>query len=357
MLSHPVVIQKGKSDLMSFHKCHCTFIPPYILDSLSRAGNENARLSVQPGLMSRAARSTQTLSTPATQQLTTTGNESRLVYDCQQQWTLQVSLARSEGDPVSADNAVNEAYDSTGLVRTYYKNVLNRHSIDNLGLDIISNVHYGVNYLNAFWDGSQMVFGDGDGIIFVNFASSIEVVGHELTHGVTQYTAQLVYDSQPGALSEHFSDVFGCVIEQYAKGQTAHDADWLVGDEIMGPTLYGEALRSMKAPGTAYDNSLMGRDPQPNHMSGYYTGNADNHGVHINSGVPNRAFYLVATDIGTDKAGLIWYTALQKLWPTVQFSDAAQVLAQAARDLTKAGQVPPGSAQSVRTAFRAVGVI
>lgn len=285
-----------------------------------------------------------------------TGTSRREVYDSQQTWAQRVALVKAEGDPATADSDVEAAYDYAGVVREWFKNVVNRNSIDNQGLDLILNVHFGVQYMNAFWDGDEMTFGDGDGNIFVSFAKSLDVVAHELSHGVTQYTANLDYYSQSGALNESFSDVFGSVITQYFNKQTADDADWLIGDEIMGPTLFGEALRSMKAPGTAYNNSLIGQDPQPDHMNNYYTGPADNQGVHINSGIPNKAFYLVAIEIGTDKAALIWYSALQKLWSTATFADAVQVIVEAARILTKTSQVPLGSTQTVRSAFKAVGL-
>jgi Zn-dependent metalloprotease len=286
-----------------------------------------------------------------------TGNANRIVYNCQNRWEQRVEPpARSEGAPITGDDDVDKVYNYAGTVRDYFKNFLNRNSIDNLGLDLILNVHFGTQYMNAFWDGDEMTFGDGDGQIFTSFARSLDVVAHELSHGVTQYTANLEYYSQSGALNEHFSDVFGSAITQYALGQTAEQADWLIGDEIMGPELYGEALRSMSEPGTAYDNPLMGKDPQPAHMKDYFTGNEDNQGVHINSGIPNKAFYLAAMDLGTDKATLIWYTALQKLWATANFNDAVQVIVESARLLVKANQVPLGSTQKVRAAFKAVGL-
>ena len=242
-------------------------------------------------------------------------------------------------------------------MRDYFKDELNRNSIDNFGMNLILNVHFGTNYMNAFWDGDEMTFGDGDGQIFTSFAESLDVTAHELAHGVTQFTANLDYYSQSGALSEHFSDVFGTVITQYEAKQSPDKADWLIGNEIMGPTLYGEALRSMKAPGTAYDNPLLGKDPQPAHMNDYYSGPADNRGVHINSGIPNRAFYLAATDqIGTLKAARIWYHALQNLWPTADFNDAVDVIVNSARTLTLAGEVPEGTTQTVRLAFQEVGL-
>jgi Zn-dependent metalloprotease len=287
----------------------------------------------------------------------TTGEAKRKVYDSKNTWMQRVSpMKRGEGDPATGDSAVDQAYEYAGIVRDYLSTFLNRGSVDNLGMDLVLNVHYGVDYMNAFWDGDEMTFGDGDGDVFINFTKSLDVMAHEIIHGVTQFTADLDYYSQSGALNEHFSDVFGSVIQQYANGQNAGNADWLVGNEIMGPDLFGEALRSMKAPGSAYDNSLIGHDVQPSHMKDYYTGPADNQGVHINSGIPNRAFYLVAADLGTDIAALIWYTALQNLWSTAAFNDAVDVVTHAARVLTKSGRVPEGAAQTVRLAFKDVGL-
>lgn len=353
-----------------FHKCTCCFVPPDVLDNLARRGDETtrqrARATAQQSKVSREARanravpmSTMFASSPlagAGVMAPPPGSAGRLVYDSGSTWAQQVTLVRGESDPATADADVTAAFDNAGIVRKYFKDVLNRNSIDALGMNLILNVHFGASYMNAFWDGDEMTFGDGDGAIFTSFARSLDVVAHELAHGVTQFTANLDYYSQSGALNEHFSDVFGSVITQAHLGQTAHTADWLIGDEIMGPTLFGEALRSMKAPGTAYDNALIGQDPQPDHMSNYYAGPADNQGVHINSGIPNKAFYLVSMDIGTQKAAQIWYHALQNLWYNANFADAVQVISESARILTKTGVVPVGSTQSVRGAFNAVGL-
>ena len=341
---------------MVLHKCHCSFIPPHVLDKLARAGKEGARLTVQQSKLSRQKRGTREVTMSVFAGIAPAGKALRKVYDCQKKWKQQVKLVRSEGDAATTDKAVNNAYDFGGKVRDYFNKVLDRNSIDGLGMDLILNVHYGVKYMNAFWDGDEMTFGDGDGAMFVNFDKSLDVVAHELTHGVTQFTANLDYYSQSGALNEHFSDVFGSVITQYANKEDADSADWLIGDEIMGPDLYGESLRSMKAPGTAYDNEIMGSDPQPDHMNNYYAGPEDERGVHINSGIPNKAFYLVSMEIGTDKAALIWYQALQNLWATAQFNDAVQVIVQSARELTKKKKVPLGSTQTVRSAFKEVGL-
>jgi Zn-dependent metalloprotease len=233
-------------------------------------------------------------------------------------------------------------------------------------MDIICNVHYGVKFNNAFWDGEQINFGDGDGIRFTNFAKSLDVIGHELGHGVVQYTANFEYHDQMGALNEHYADVFGTMVTQWLENKAkdkevdwveiAERADWLIGDEIMGPDLYGEALRSMSEPGTAYDNKILGKDPQPDHMKDIYTGPNDNGGVHINSGIMNKAFYLTAIEIGTDQATLIWYNALQHLWSTAIFKDAVVEIVKAARVLAKNNKVHKNSTQRVRAAFREVGL-
>jgi Zn-dependent metalloprotease len=341
---------------MAHHKCNCTFVPPQVLENLAKAGVEEARLSIQQSKLSRKKRAAKEIDMQAFIGAKTRAKSNRKVYDCQNKWQQRVKLVRDEGKPETGDDDVDRVYTYAGDVRDYFNKVLKRNSIDNKGMDLILNVHYGEDYMNAFWDGDEMTFGDGDGKIFISFTESLEVVAHELAHGVIQFTADLEYFGQSGALNEHFSDVFGSAITQYVAKQKADEADWLVGNEIMGPSLYGEALRSMQAPGMAYDNELLGKDPQPAHMNDYYAGNDDNQGVHINSGIPNRVFYLVSMEIGTDKATLIWYDALQKLWATAKFNDAVAVIVESARMLTKQKKVPVGSTQRVRAAFREVGL-
>lgn len=341
---------------MAIHKYKCSFVPTKVLENAAKSGVKGARLSLQQSKLSRVKRSGKLIemsvfagSRPAEQVL-------RTVYDCENKWEQRVKKVRGENDPPTSDEAVKTVFEYAGIVREYLTTQLERNSIDNHGMDLILNVHYGVDYMNAFWDGDEMTFGDGDGKIFSSFTKSLDVVAHELAHGITQFTADLEYEGQSGALNEHFSDVIGSVITQYHEGQSAHDADWLIGDEIMGPDLYGEALRSMNAPGTAYDNDILGKDSQPDHMDNYYDGPDDNQGVHINSGIPNKAFYLVAMTIGTDKAARIWYHALQNLWSTANFNDAVDVISNSARILTKEEKVPLGSTQTVRSAFKQVGL-
>ena len=341
---------------MALHKCNCMFVPPRVLEYLAKVGVAQARLSIQQSKISRAKRADKLVDMKAFIGAKSKRKPKRKVYDCKNTWEQRVKLVRDEGKPATGDKDADLVYKYAGNVRDYFNKVLDRNSIDNSGMDLILHVHFGEESMTAFWDGDEMTFGDGDGEIFISFTQSLDVVAHELAHGVTQHTADLEYFSQSGALNEHFSDVFGSAITQHVLKQDAGQADWLVGNEIMGPSLYGEALRSMQAPGMAYDNNLLGKDPQPAHMSDYYAGNDDNQGVHINSGIPNRAFYMVSMEIGTDKAALIWYDALQKLWATAKFNDAVEVIVESARMLTKKKQVPVGSTQRVRAAFREVGL-
>ena len=267
---------------------------------------------------------------------------------------------RGQDEDASGDTAVDEAYDGADKTYDFYKEVLDRDSIDGEGMEIVSTVHYGVSFDNAFWNGVQMAYGDGSGRVFVEggLTKAVDVIGHEITHGVTQYTAGLEYSSQPGALNESFSDVLGSLVKQYALGQTAEEADWLLGAGILVPEL-GKALRSMSEPGTAHEG-----DRQPGHMDDYVDLPSDNDprndngGVHINSGIPNRAFYLAATTLGGhawEKVGRIWYATLaERLERRSQFTDAAQATIDAAGELFESGGPEQ---EAVAGAWREVGVL
>jgi Zn-dependent metalloprotease len=264
-------------------------------------------------------------------------------------------LVMSQGDADGNDADANNAYHGADTTFRFYKEVYGRDSVDGQGLELVSSVHYGNRYENAFWDGGQMVYGDGGGGLFIagGLTSAIDVIGHELTHGVTQYTANLEYSKQSGALNESMSDVFGSLVKQFSLGQTADQADWLIGEGILEPSL-GKALRSMKAPGTAFDG-----DNQPATMADYRDlpddndPRNDNGGVHVNSGIPNHAFYLAATAIGGnawEKAGKIWYTALtDKLVRTSDFAASARATVE----------VAGGGAEqeAVHSAWQQVGVL
>jgi Zn-dependent metalloprotease len=272
-------------------------------------------------------------------------NERRTVYDVEHKGgtTLPGQKVRGEGAPATDDEAVNDAYDGADQVYDFFNDVFGRDSIDGKGMDLVSSVHYGVGFDNAFWDGQQMVYGDGSGHLFVVGAltKAVDVIGHEMAHGVTQHTAGLEYGGQPGALNESFSDVFGSLVKQYGLRQSAAEANWLIGEGSLAPQM-GQALRSMRDPGTAFKG-----DPQPGHMDQYVDlpndndPRNDNGGVHINSGIPNRAFYLAATEIGGqawEKAGRIWYAALtERLRPDSDFMAAAEATIEVAGELFKDG--------------------
>jgi Zn-dependent metalloprotease len=241
----------------------------------------------------------------------------RAIHDAQHKTTLPGRLVRGEGSPPDKDEAVNQAYDGLGTTWALLHTAYGRNSLDDKGLPLVASVHYDVEYDNAFWDGEQLVFGDGDGKYFTGFTPSVDVIGHELTHGMTQFTAGLTYVAQPGALNESVSDCFGSLVKQSVLDQTAAEADWLIGAGLFTEAVKGDALRSMKAPGTAYDDPVLGKDPQPADMDGYvdlpHDSSHDNGGVHTNSGIPNRAFYLAATGIGgraSEGAGQVWYDVL-----------------------------------------------
>jgi Zn-dependent metalloprotease len=264
-------------------------------------------------------------------------------------------LVRGEKDKKSADVAVNEAFSYAGSTYNFYRTIFNRNSLDDHGMTLISSVHLGQRLNNAFWTGEQMCYGDGDGRIFIRFTKSHDVVGHELTHGVISHTCNLVYSNEPGALNEHFADVFGSLVKQWSKRQTAAKADWLIGPDIMGPDTRAKSLRTFKA-GKAYEGDpLLGTDPQPKHIKNKYTGSADNGGVHINSGIPNHAFYLAAVEIGGrawERAGQIWYKTMLKLTSTSDFADMVEATVESAATLYGKGSKEE---KAVAKAWKSVG--
>jgi Zn-dependent metalloprotease len=336
----------------------CQFVPPQIVANLARA---TAVDGLDPSAAQRTAvasdkirqlRRYTTNASLATLTPPQPGKADRQVFDNLHTWEVDVQSVRAEGDqPVPGEN-VNAAYDALGATRDFFREILGRDSIDNMGSTLIGNVNFGADYANAFWDGTRMVFGNGDNVVFKDFTTDLDVPGHELSHGVTQYTAGLEYTDQPGALNESFSDVFGVCVDQYVCKQDAGEHNWLIGDKVMAEGMYGEAIRSMAHPGTAYDNKVMGKDKQPDSMAGYVAAGDP----HLNSGIPNRAFFLAAINLGSFAAAKIWYAALQNLWPKAQFTDAAYVCAEMARTLARDGVVPRQAPQTVRAAFHEVGI-
>ncbi|RAK89282.1 thermolysin metallopeptidase [Aspergillus costaricaensis CBS 115574] len=303
----------------------CTFIQPQILHHISTS-------PIAPSKARRAAFRTLTLANEIHHiRLSSSPNisltphaQARDIYDCRNKRGLPGLLIRTESSsgPTTQDDTVNHVYNSFGIFLHFLSSVLGRRSTDNDGLRLIGCLHYDKNLNNAFWNGQEIIFGDGDGVYFTGFPKSLDVVVHELMHGVTDHTAGLLYEGQSGALSESISDVFACVVEQWWRRQGVEEADWVVGRGVCvwpkgkkgaGAGVGEMGLRSLKAPGTAYDDAVLGRDGQPSHMRGFVCTEKDNGGVHWNSGIPSHAFYLCAVGFGGrswERAAVVWYQAL-----------------------------------------------
>ncbi len=265
----------------------------------------------------------------------TANNRTRLpgsvVTDADNNWT--------DGAAVDAHAYAAKTYD-------YYLNNHGRNSYDGRGAALNSTVHYGRSYNNAFWNGRQMVYGDGDGTTFISLSGGLDVVAHELTHAVTDSTADLVYQNESGALNESMSDIFGAMVDS---------DDWLMGEDIYTPNKNGDALRSLQDPAAFGD---------PDHYSKRYTGTQDNGGVHINSGINNKAAYLLSeggTHYGvtvrgigrTDTAKIYYHALTNYLTPNSTFSNMRQAAIQSATDLFGASSA---QVASVKAAYDAVGV-
>lgn len=350
----------------------CSIAPPDWLSKVAFDGDPDQREAALSALAASASMRTQrsmlgrirlSLGDSVANQiagLDVTPERRQTVYDNQNQGrsNLPGERARREDDGPVSDSAVNDAFDGSAATYDFYLEVHGRDSLDGNGMELVSSVHYGVDFDNAFWNGAQMVYGDGSDRLFRKGAltGSLDVVAHELTHGLTEVTAGLHYSKQSGALNEHFSDAFGSLVRQRHLRESADQADWLIGAGTLVPSL-GRALRSMSDPGTAFEG-----DRQPGHMDDYVdlpddnNPRNDNGGVHINSGIPNRAFYLVATGLGGnawETAGSIWFTTLtERLQSDAQFADAARESLAVAGD--KFGQAEQSV---VEDAWRQVGVL
>ena len=275
-------------------------------------------------------------------------------YDCNN-GTSCGSLASSSSNRINTgDAAIDAAHNYAVGTYDYFFNEHGRDSIDDNGMTLRSRVHYSTNYNNAFWNGSEMTYGDGDGTTFIALSRDADVVAHELTHGVTERSSNLIYQNESGALNEAWSDIFGALVDRQ-EGATGNDI-WLIGEDIYTPGTPGDALRNMADPVAQGDY-----DYYPTR----YTGSQDNGGVHWNSGIANLAFKLLVTGgthprgktsvnvpgIGFDAAADIFYAANNNCLTsssnfesarncTAQFAGSNEAAVQAAWD---AVGVPGGS--------------
>ncbi|WP_028660480.1 protealysin inhibitor emfourin [Nocardioides insulae] len=318
----------------------CSFVPPYLLETLSYTDT----LALDRGF--RAARPAMTAHPEVA-----AAAAAWVVHTADNGTRLPGRVVRQPGDPATGDVAVDEAAEGIAASLAMFAEVYGRESYDGAGATVSGTVHYGQDYVNAFWDGQQLVFGDGDGEVFDRFTKPVDVLGHEFTHAVTEHTAGLVYRDQSGALNESVSDVFAACLKQRLLGQSADQADWLIGEGLFLPGVQARGLRDMLNPGTAYDDPRLGRDPQPAHMDDFVVTRDDNGGVHLNSGIPNRAFALAARAIGgsaAEGAGRVWWAALTSTAVGPR-SDFAQF---AAATVAAAGE----HEQAVVAAWEQVGV-
>ncbi|GAA5179411.1 MULTISPECIES: M4 family metallopeptidase [Halomonadaceae] len=339
---------------------HPGFTPPYILERLREHGSPRQRRCAEATLTRdrgfRAARGPQRAARKP--EASAPGRPARYIHSAEHRETLPGRLVREEDQPGGDDPAVEEAYRWLGATYRFFWEVFERHSIDANGMPLIGTVHFGQDYANAFWNGAQMVFGDGDDELFRRFTIAVDVVAHELAHGVTERESGLVYAGQSGALNESLSDVFGSLVKQFHRGERAAQADWLIGAELLTEAVQGRALRSMAEPGSAFDDPVLGRDPQPAHMDQFVVTQTDNGGVHINSGIPNRAFYLAAQALdgyAWEVAGQVWYATLRdsRLSPDIDFAGfAALTVDNADRSYGRQSR----EQQAIRDAWQAVGV-
>ena len=335
----------------------CSFVPPYLLEQIARSDAEAAPRAIATLSVDALLRG-QRATTPAPRPTPTTVAPGAVaavpdwtVHTARNTTTLPGTSVREKGDPASGDVAVDEAADGIDGALRLFAEVFDRASYDGAGADVSLTVHYGRDYDNAFWDGTQLVFGDGDGEIFDRFTKPVDVLGHELTHAVTEHSAGLRYQGQSGALNESVSDVFGTCLKQWLLGQGVDEADWLIGEGLFLPGVAARGLRDMANPGTAYDDPRLGKDPQGASMDEYVDTSDDNGGVHLNSGIPNRAFHLAATTIGGrswEGAGAIWYAALTG----GQVGAMTDFAGFAAATVAAAGE----HADAVRRAWETVGV-
>lgn len=288
------------------------------------------------------------------------GGASRATYTSNNGTSLPGTLMSDSDDVWNATSqrAAVDAHHYAGWTLDFFRNQLNRNSFDGNGAQVRSTVNYSNNYVNAFWNGSQMVYGDGDGSTALALSGGFDVVAHEISHAVTQYTSGLIYQNESGALNEAFSDIMAAAAEYYYQPS---QFDWLLGEDIWTPGTSGDALRYMNDP--TVDGSS--RD----HYSTRYTGSQDNGGVHWNSGIANLAFQLavdggthprsgnygnsniVVPSIGMDKANNIFYQGLTSLSSSSDFADARAACISAATSLYGTTE-----ADAIKDAWAAVGV-
>jgi Zn-dependent metalloprotease len=363
--------QEDKFNRVTSHERKPCFVPPYVEDAIKAHLDGEQKRDYKNSLkLTKKARQLKNNKEQrvAHEVIGKVKNKDKIpqfyVYDAKHHTNAGILLKMKNGRyrDSTAQNAYLGAVETVELYRRHY----NRNSLDNHGMDIKSVVHVDNHLANAYWDPAkkQIFYGDGDNV-FLTFTSDRDVEGHELTHAVTEYTCNLDYELQSGALNESFSDMFGSQVKQQSLNQTVDQADWLIGDFVLADTPDGkkQSLRSMKNPGSAYDNKIIGRDPQPAHMGDYIdspnTEEGDYGGVHINSGIPNKWFALSSISLGGhswDYTGQVVYDVMnnRRIRHNATFSEFANATVTSSQTLFKE---QPKVHDAIVTAWREVGVL
>ena len=230
-------------------------LPPHMLIALAQNGNEQQkRIALQTLSHDHSIRTTRMAhamltyrNVPGHMTLSSDGRLRRTISDAHCTNHLPGDVVRNEGQEPIHDICANEAYDALGWFHAFFMQVYLRNSIDNEGMPMDATIHYSMNYNNTFWTGERMICGDGDHDLFNRSTCCLDIIAHELTHGIIESEARLAYLGQPGALNEHVSDVFGSLVKQYVHRQSAEQADWLIGNGIYTEKIHGSALRSLRS--------------------------------------------------------------------------------------------------------------
>jgi Zn-dependent metalloprotease len=301
--------------------CTCCIVPQDVLErfagdrklsaELRRSAADSARISGAIRALRTQAGELTALSLGSAALLVELAAAPRVtVYDCRHSQTLPGAPVASPR--TASDLTAQRAFNATTQLARFYKTVFGRNSIDDAGMTLMSSVHFGTHYNNAMWNGSQMVYGDGDGKLFVDFTAGTDVIGHELTHGVTQHTLQLAYEGDAGGLNESLSDCFGAMFRQWAAGQDVSQADWLIGADILGATAKAKGYASLRNMADPADRAALA--PQPTQYAQLTPGMDP----HYSSGPPNLAFCTAAVQLGGkswERIGSVWYAALTTSGP------------------------------------------
>jgi Zn-dependent metalloprotease len=343
-------------------QCICCALPRRVLEHIAKkTGDEHTTRLAADHEISQHVRAVRHEHNETEMRPPAGGSRRRFMYDAAGRMDLLPGhLVRKEGAKSARDRSVNEAYENVGVTLDFFQQVFKRKSLDGRNMDVRASVHFGDRWTNAMWNGEQMLFGDGDGVHILGFTQSLDIVAHELTHAVTQYTVGplgVTFNEglpaligEPGALNESISDVFASMVKQWHGKVKAEDADWLLGQGILAPGI-GKAVRSLEHPGKK--KLTYGGDNQVSLMKDFRK-KAD---VHRNSGIPSHAFFLAATELGGyswEHAGQIWYFALPLLKSDAGFADAAKATLKTAADLFGNDSKEQ---RAVRKAWKKVGVL